>query len=103
LDLGERFSAIVAGNDLIALGCLHALADAGLRCPEDVSLIGHNDTPMVASLQPPLTTVAIPQQQIGARAARLLLEGLGGREVDTEPVLLPTQLIVRGSTAPPAA
>jgi LacI family transcriptional regulator len=103
LDLGERFSAIVAGNDLIALGCLQALAGAGLRCPEDVSLIGHNDTPMVASLQPPLTTVAIPQQQIGARAARLLLEGLGGGEVDTEPVLLPTELIVRGSTAPPAA
>jgi len=97
---GERFTAIVAGNDLIALGCLEALADAGLRCPEDISLVGHNDTPMVASLEPPLTTVAIPKAEIGARAATLLLDGLEGREVASGPVLLPTELIVRGSTAP---
>jgi LacI family transcriptional regulator len=97
---GERFTAIVAGNDLIALGCLEALANAGLRCPEDISLVGHNDTPMVASLEPPLTTVAIPQAEIGARAATLLLDGLEGREVASGPVLLPTELIVRGSTAP---
>ena len=55
---------------------------------------------MVASLQPPLTTVAIPQAEIGAEAARLLLDGLEGREVAAEPVLLPTELIVRGSSAP---
>ena len=55
---------------------------------------------MVASLEPPLTTVAIPQAEIGARAATLLLDGLEGREVASGPVLLPTELIVRGSTAP---
>jgi LacI family transcriptional regulator len=103
LATGDRFTAIVAGNDLIALGCLRALAGAGLRCPEDVSLVGHNDTPMVASLEPPLTTVAIPQAEIGARAASLLLDGLEGREVATDPVLLATELIVRGSTGPPPA
>jgi LacI family transcriptional regulator len=103
LGSGDRYTAILAGNDLIALGCLRALADAGLRCPEDVSLIGHNDTPMVASLEPPLTTVAIPQAEIGARAASMLLDGLDGREVAHGPVLLPTELIVRGSTAPPRA
>jgi LacI family transcriptional regulator len=95
------FTAILAGNDLVALGCLAALAEAGLRCPEDVSIVGHNDTPMVANLAPPLTTVAIPQREIGARAAQLILDRLDGKPVAAEPVLLPTELVVRGSTAPP--
>jgi len=103
LGRGHAFTAILAGNDLIALGCLEALAEAGLRCPEDVSIVGHNDTPMVASLQPPLTTVAIPQREIGAHAAQLILDRLEGKEIGTEPLLLPTELVIRGSTAPPPA
>jgi len=94
----HEFTAIVAGNDLIALGCLQALGRTGLACPADVSVIGHNDTPMVDGLQPPLTTVAIPRAEIGVEAARILLRRLEGEEVATEPVLLPTELIVRGST-----
>jgi LacI family transcriptional regulator len=94
------FTAIVAGNDLIALGCLQVLSAAGLACPDDVSVVGHNDTPMVAGLQPPLTTVAIPRTEIGTEAARLLLRRLEGGEAETDQVLLPTKLIVRGSTAP---
>jgi LacI family transcriptional regulator len=100
LEADGEFTAIAAGNDLIALGCLQALAAAGVGCPDDVSLVGHNDTPMVDSLQPPLTTVAIPQREIGARAAELLLRRLDGGEVANEPELLATELIVRGSTAP---
>lgn len=95
----ERFTAIVAGNDLIALGCLQALGRAGLTCPDDVSVIGHNDTPMMDGMQPPLTTIAIPRTEIGVTAARLLLRRLDQEEVPAEPVLLPTELIVRGSTA----
>ncbi len=100
LKVDTEFTAVLAGNDLIALGCLQALAEAGLTCPEDVSVIGHNDTPMVDGLQPPLTTVAIPQAEIGTEAARLLLRRLQGDEPAAEPVLLATKLIVRGSTAP---
>lgn len=100
LSRDERFTAIVAGNDLIALGCLQVLAESGLRCPDDVSVVGHNDMPLVAGLQPPLTTVAIPQEEIGVQAARLLLQLLDGGEVESEPVLLPTELVVRGSTGP---
>jgi LacI family transcriptional regulator len=100
IDRDRDFTAILAGNDLIALGCLEALAEAGLRCPDDVSIVGHNDTPMVANLQPPLTTVAIPQREIGTRAARLILDRLEGKPVDPAPVLLPTELVVRGSTGP---
>lgn len=102
LERDREFTAVVAGNDLIALGCLETLRAEGLRCPEDVSIVGHNDTPMVADLQPPLTTVAIPQERIGAEAARVLLEWRqGDAEPPGEPILLPTELVVRGSTAPP--
>jgi LacI family transcriptional regulator len=100
MEADMAFTAIAAGNDLIALGCLQALRSAGLACPNDVSLVGHNDTPLMDSLDPPLTTVAIPQREIGARAAELLLARVAGEEVAREPVLLPTELIVRGSTGP---
>jgi LacI family transcriptional regulator len=96
----DDITAIVAGNDMIALGCYAALADVGLRCPDDVSVVGHNDMPLVGSLQPPLTTVAIPQYEIGVKAARTLLERLSGETSEAPRVLLETKLIVRGSTGP---
>lgn len=93
-------TAIVAGNDMIALGCLDALREAGLRCPEDVSVIGHNDMPLVGRLQPPLTTVAFPQRALGVRAAEVLLRRLTDDAGPLERHLLLTELVVRGSTAP---
>lgn len=92
-------TAIVAGNDMIALGCYRTLADSGRRCPDDVSIVGHNDMPMVDSLQPPLTTVAIPQYEIGRRAAGRLLELLSGAAPGPSHDLLPTRLVIRGSTS----
>jgi LacI family transcriptional regulator len=94
-------TAIVAGNDMIALGAYEALAAAGLRCPEDISVVGHNDMPLVAHVSPPLTTVAIPQHDIGAAAARTLLALLNGEPAVERRRLLPTTLVVRGSTGPP--
>jgi LacI family transcriptional regulator len=68
-----------------------------------VSLVGHNDMPLVERVQPPLTTVSIPQREIGAEAARILLARLGPEPVsdEVEHRLLPTRLVVRASTAPP--
>jgi LacI family transcriptional regulator len=102
LDSGAGFTAILAGNDLLALGCYDALAQRGLRCPEDVSVVGFNDIPFIDRVGPPLTSVRIPQYEIGAEAARLLLEEL--REPGRHPrsIVLPSRLCVRGSTAPPA-
>jgi LacI family transcriptional regulator len=96
-------TAILAGNDMIALGAYEALASAGLRCPDDISVAGHNDMLLVANVQPPLTTVAIPQEEIGVQAARMLLARLDGAEADrAEHRLLPTRLVVRASTGPVA-
>jgi LacI family transcriptional regulator len=102
LDRGVEFTAVLAGNDLLALGCYDALAEHGLSCPDDVSVVGFNDTPFMDKLQPPLTTVRIPHYEIGAEAARLLLDALRAPERHARSVLLPLSLIVRQSTAPPS-
>jgi LacI family transcriptional regulator len=95
-------TAVIAGNDMIAIGCYAALRSRGARCPADVSVVGFNDMPLSGFLDPPLTTVAIPQYDIGACAAELILGLMAERG---EPVhrLLPTELMVRGSTGPPPA
>ncbi|NUS52048.1 MAG: LacI family DNA-binding transcriptional regulator, partial [Nocardioidaceae bacterium] len=76
LDDGQEFTAIVAGNDLIALGCYDVFHERGITCPDELSVVGFNDMPFLDKLRPPLTTVAIPHQQIGAEAARLLLDAI---------------------------
>lgn len=94
-------TAIAAGNDLIALGCYDALRAAKRRCPEDISVVGHNDMPLVDMLAPPLTTIRIPHHEMGAQTARLLLEYIRGEQNGNIRVVLPPELVVRGSTAPP--
>ena len=101
LDAGAEFTALVAGNDLMALGCYDALADRDLRCPDDISIVGFNDMPFADKFNPPLTTVRIPHYEMGLRAAELLLERIaedGGAPAGD--VVLPVQLVQRASTAP---
>lgn len=111
-DLLNRYpgtTAICAGNDLIALGALHALRASGLRCPQDVSLIGFNDMRFADEFQPPLTTVHVSHFDMGVEAARLLLERLdhdqkaatGSAAAMAKTVLLPVRLVIRASTAAP--
>jgi LacI family transcriptional regulator len=96
-------TAIFAHNDLMALGCVDALADHGLECPRDVSVVGYNDAPLTDHVSPPLTTVRLPSHELGRRAARLALSGLRGEENPPELTALSPQLVVRASTAAPRA
>jgi LacI family transcriptional regulator len=96
-------TAVVAANDTLAVGCLDALRNAGLRCPDDVSVTGYNDMLFMDKLNPPLTTVRIPQVQMGIEAGRILLDRLLGRTNATQHLVLPVQLVVRESTAAPRA
>jgi LacI family transcriptional regulator len=98
LDAGEPFTAIVAGNDLMALGCYDVFAERGIVCPRDVSVVGFNDMPFADRFSPPLTTIGIPHYEIGVAAADLLLERIQGREDGPAEIVLPARLIVRGST-----
>ncbi|MGJ4948811.1 LacI family DNA-binding transcriptional regulator [Bradyrhizobium sp. HKCCYLS20291] len=93
-----RPTAIVAANDLLALGVYDALAELGLSCPRDVSVVGHNDMPFVDMVAPPLTTVRIAQRDMGEAAARLLLARVADPAAAAEHIVLRPQLIVRGST-----
>ena len=93
-------TAIVAANDLLALGCYDALRAAGLGCPQDLSIVGHNDMPLVDMVDPPLTTVRIRHHEMGAEAARLLLRQIAGAAEGFDVILRP-DLIVRASTAGP--
>ncbi|HUZ68631.1 MAG TPA: LacI family DNA-binding transcriptional regulator [Candidatus Saccharimonadales bacterium] len=94
------FTAVVAGNDLIALGALEALRAAAVRCPEDMSVTGFNDMPFVDRLSPPLTTVRLPLEEMGRIAATVLLDELRGDSAvrARRTTLLPVELIVRGTT-----
>jgi len=94
-----ELTAIVAANDRLAIGCYDALERRGLRCPADVSIVGFNDMPLVDRLRPPLTTVRVPQREIGTVAADLLLQQLSDGAGTAREILLEPTLIVRGSTA----
>jgi LacI family transcriptional regulator len=95
-------TAIVAANDLLALGAYEALRDAGLHIPRDVSVTGFNDMPMADLVAPPLTTIRIQHAAMGQAAADALLALLRG-EAAPGLVRLPAALIPRGSTAAPQA
>jgi LacI family transcriptional regulator len=100
---GEPVTAIVAGNDLMALGCYDVFAERGIQCPREMSVVGFNDMPFADRFAPPLTTVRIPHYEIGVAAAQLLLDLLNGAHDGPADVVLPADLVVRGSTAPPQA
>jgi LacI family transcriptional regulator len=101
LDRRGAPTAIVAANDLLALGIYDALSARDLRCPADLSVVGHNDMPYVDMLSPPLTTVRIAQRSMGNQAARLLLDAIAYPAGRRQRVVLRPELILRGSTAPP--
>ncbi len=95
-----RVTAVAAGNDMLAIGCYAALDEAGLRCPEDVSVVGFNDMPFIDRLRPPLTTIRFPHYQVGTEAAQLLLERIAGHTGPVKVLFLAPELVVRGSTGP---
>jgi LacI family transcriptional regulator len=102
LDILHHFpdvTAIVCANDMIAVGALGALREAGLQCPGDMSVVGFNDMPLAKDLAPSLTTVSVPMQQFGERAAELLLGELAGEDT-VKSVLLPVHLVERESSGP---
>jgi len=100
---GTAFDSVFAHNDLSATGALQALAEARLRVPQDVAVVGFDDVPLAAYTNPPLSTVRQPMRGMGEAAARLLMSHLdGGEQLLDEPLIVPTELVVRGSSHPQA-
>jgi LacI family transcriptional regulator len=92
-------TAVAAANDMLAVGCFAALDEAGLSCPEDLSVVGFNDMPFIDRLRPPLTTIRFPHYQVGTEAAQLLLEQISDGGGPVKVLYLAPELVVRGSTA----
>jgi len=101
LDCNKPFSAVVAANDLLALGCYDALEERGVSCPGDVSVTGFNNMPFVDRFSPPLTSLHIPHDELGVRAANLLLAEIRDSDAPRTTIRLDPVLVVRGSTAAP--
>ena len=96
-------TAIVASNDRLAVGALATLKARGISCPGQISVTGFNDMPLVDRLDPPLTTVRVAQIEVGRRAVEALLAQIeDDGTFEPEAIVMPVELVKRGSTAPPA-
>jgi LacI family transcriptional regulator len=98
LNAEPGFDAVFAHNDLSAAGAIQALREEGLRSPKDVAVVGFDDVPQASHTDPPLTTVHQPLREMGVTAARALMGHFDGAPLVVEPLVLPTTLVVRGST-----
>jgi DNA-binding LacI/PurR family transcriptional regulator len=96
-----RPTAIFAANDMIAFGVLQAIREAGFACPEDISVIGFDNLDLTEMTDPPLASVHQPGYQMGATAARILIDRVGGDSGNFKHVVLDTELKIRNSVAPP--
>ena len=108
LDLEVPPTAVFCTNDLVAAGALKVCSLDGVAVPDEMSIVGCDDIELASLLVPELTTIAIPARELGARAARLLLQGLKSEESESRTPPRPqrtiaSRLVVRGTTAPPPA
>jgi LacI family transcriptional regulator len=103
LNRGVDFTALVCYNDISAFGAIRALMDRGLHVPEDVSIVGFDDTQSAAFHNPSLTTIRQPLNQMGAEAARILLQRIRGQATFSDAVPISPELVIRESTCPPNA
>jgi LacI family transcriptional regulator len=103
LALDEPPTAVFAANDLAALGAIHAIAEAGRHVPDDISVVGFNDLFHATYITPRLTTMRVPDRQMGASAVKRLLAMTLDNLCPEEPLLLSPALVVRESSGPPRA
>jgi LacI family transcriptional regulator len=101
LAAAPEITALFVHNDVMAIGALRALAERGLRVPAECSLVSCDDLAFAEYLVPALTTVRLPFQETGDRAAQLLLDHIRGQQIPARN-LLPVELVVRASTGPPS-
>lgn len=99
--LAEPPTAIFVASDDMAFGAIHQLRRMGRDVPGDVSIVGFDDLYLSEAFYPPLTTIRQPRLEIGSKAMSIMLERLSGSPGPSQPIILPTSLCVRGTTAPP--
>jgi DNA-binding LacI/PurR family transcriptional regulator len=98
--VGRGMTGIICASDPLALGAIRAVRRLGLRVPEDVSIVGYDDSALMMCTDPPLTTIRQPIESMGRAAVKLLASQIDGTVASTERLLFEPELVVRGSTAP---
>lgn len=98
--VGRGATALVCASDPLALGAIRAVRRAGLRVPDDVSVVGYDDSAFMSSVEPPLTTVRQPIEAMGRAAVAALLAQIRGEEIPDDELLFEPELVVRRSTRP---
>lgn len=97
LTLSPRPTAVFVASDVVALGAMLAIKQAGLRIPDDIAVVGFDDIPLAEYYDPPLTTVRLPAFELGWQAAERLVRLIKKEELDPPDLLLPTELVERAS------
>ena len=92
------FDALVCGSDIIAIGAMRAAKERGVRIPDDLAITGFDDLPFVQDLDPPLTTIHVPQKVLGELAARRVVERVTAPDLPAMIQIVPTRLVVRASS-----
>lgn len=96
----DGITAVFVASDVVAFGAIAAIREAGLRVPDDISVVGFDDIPLAAYFDPPLTSIRLPAHDLGRAVGIALLDRIAGRTVEVRTVL-PTELVIRSSTGPP--
>src|SRR5699024_8803713 len=97
----KRPTAVFCDNDTMAMGVITGVREAGLDVPGAISVMGFDDIVFARGYAPPLTTVHQPRHDIGVQALALLVRRMAGDALPAQPIVLPTRIAVRASTAPP--
>jgi DNA-binding LacI/PurR family transcriptional regulator len=97
--LAQQATAVIAFNDLMAIGVIKGMRSAGVSVPDDISVIGFDNVVLSAIVEPELTTVAAPLRAMGVIGVENLIAAIGGAPPNRDPIVLPVRLVVRGSTA----
>jgi DNA-binding LacI/PurR family transcriptional regulator len=98
--VGRGITAIICASDPLALGAIRAVRRLGLSVPEDISVVGYDDSALMTCTDPPLTTIRQPIEAMGRAAVKLLSSQIDGTMASGESLLFEPELVVRGSTAP---
>jgi DNA-binding LacI/PurR family transcriptional regulator len=99
LNMNVKPTAIFAMNDVMATGCYRSIKNRGLNIPADISVVGFDNQSFAKLVNPPLTTVELPNREIGRNAARLLLKRLEKQDIESPALVLPCNIIERESVA----
>jgi LacI family transcriptional regulator len=101
LEEHREITAIVAGNDMLAVGCLRQLRDQNIACPGEISIVGMNDMLFMDAIAPALTTISTPKAELGTQASNILISMIKGVPAQNDRIVLKPALLIRGSVAPP--